>query len=128
MYPRLFLLELDKQVTVASILRDTSLVPSFRRVSRGGIEKEQLRLLDNSLSHIILPQIGDRWTWNLESSGNALNLLKKGVLVLDEPKDNSGSSSSSLYGSNNEDQDVSGDEEKKADENIADAEVVEKQA
>ncbi|GKG66732.1 hypothetical protein Tco_0713021, partial [Tanacetum coccineum] len=27
--------------------------------------------------------------------------------------------------SNNEDQDVSGDEEKKADENIADAEVVE---
>ncbi|GKE21387.1 RNA-directed DNA polymerase, eukaryota [Tanacetum coccineum] len=69
MYPRLFLLELDKQVTVASKLRDTSLVSSFRRVPRGGIEEEQLRLLDNSLSHIILPQISDRWTWNLESSG-----------------------------------------------------------
>ena len=55
MYPRLFLLELDKQVTVASKLRDTSLVSSFRRVPRGGIEEEQLRLLDNSLSHIILP-------------------------------------------------------------------------
>nr|GEW29186.1 RNA-directed DNA polymerase, eukaryota [Tanacetum cinerariifolium] len=41
----------------------------FRRVPRGGIKEEHLRLLDNSLSHIILPQISDRWTWNLESSG-----------------------------------------------------------
>nr|GEX22155.1 hypothetical protein [Tanacetum cinerariifolium] len=41
----------------------------FRRVPRGGIKEEQLRLLDNSLSHIILPEISDRWTWNLESSG-----------------------------------------------------------
>nr|GEW32125.1 RNA-directed DNA polymerase, eukaryota, reverse transcriptase zinc-binding domain protein [Tanacetum cinerariifolium] len=42
MYPTLFLLELDKQVTVASKLRDTSLVSSLE---------------------------DDRWTWNLESSG-----------------------------------------------------------
>ncbi|GJU67022.1 hypothetical protein Tco_1253281 [Tanacetum coccineum] len=42
--------------------------------------------------------------------------------VPDEPKDNSGSSSSSLSGSNDEVQDVSSDEENKADENKADAE------
>ncbi|GKF90601.1 hypothetical protein Tco_0274302 [Tanacetum coccineum] len=48
--------------------------------------------------------------------------------VPDEPKDNFGSSSSSLSGSDDEDQDVFSDEEKKADENNADAEVAEKQA
>nr|GEY13437.1 hypothetical protein [Tanacetum cinerariifolium] len=53
--------ELDKQVTIAYKLRDTSLVLSFRKAPRGGI--------DNSLGHIILPQINDRWIWNLESSG-----------------------------------------------------------
>ncbi|GJY56609.1 hypothetical protein Tco_0455724 [Tanacetum coccineum] len=36
------LLKLDKQVIVASKLRDTSLVSSFRRAPRGGIEEEQL--------------------------------------------------------------------------------------
>ncbi|GJT89316.1 hypothetical protein Tco_1071033 [Tanacetum coccineum] len=48
--------------------------------------------------------------------------------VPDEPKDNSGSSSSSLYWSDNEVQDVSKDEENKAEENKANAEVAEKQA
>nr|GEW16559.1 hypothetical protein [Tanacetum cinerariifolium] len=48
--------------------------------------------------------------------------------VLDEPKDNSDSLSSSLSASDNEFQDVSSDEKNNADENKADAEVVEKQA
>ncbi|GJX54287.1 hypothetical protein Tco_0282656 [Tanacetum coccineum] len=48
--------------------------------------------------------------------------------VLDDPKDNSGSSSSSLSGSDDEVQDVSSDKKNKADENKADAEVAEKQA
>ncbi|GKA87405.1 hypothetical protein Tco_0809169, partial [Tanacetum coccineum] len=48
--------------------------------------------------------------------------------VLDEPKDNSGSSSSSLYGSDDEVQDVSSDEKNKVNESKADAKVVEKQA
>ncbi|GJZ66456.1 hypothetical protein Tco_0623152 [Tanacetum coccineum] len=43
--------------------------------------------------------------------------------VLDEPKDNSGSSSNSLSGSDDEVQDVSSDEENKADENKVNAEV-----
>nr|GEZ42472.1 RNA-directed DNA polymerase, eukaryota [Tanacetum cinerariifolium] len=70
LYPILFLLDLDTQVTVASKLRDTSLVSSFRRAPRGGIEEEQLRLLDNCLGHILLPQISDRWIWNLEASSD----------------------------------------------------------
>ncbi|GKE24983.1 hypothetical protein Tco_1436495 [Tanacetum coccineum] len=49
------LLKQDKQVTVASKLRDTSLVSSFRRAPRGGIEEEHLWLLDASLGHIFLP-------------------------------------------------------------------------
>ncbi|GJV43990.1 retrovirus-related pol polyprotein from transposon TNT 1-94 [Tanacetum coccineum] len=44
-----------------------------------------------------------------------------------EPKDNSGSSSSSLYRSNDEVQDISSNEKNKVDENKADAEVAEKQ-
>ncbi|GJW77395.1 hypothetical protein Tco_0139077 [Tanacetum coccineum] len=48
--------------------------------------------------------------------------------VPNEPKDNFGSSSNSLSGSDDEVQDVSSDEKNKADENKADAEVAEKQA
>ncbi|GJU40376.1 hypothetical protein Tco_1193333 [Tanacetum coccineum] len=48
--------------------------------------------------------------------------------VLDELKDNSGSSSSSLSGSDDEVQDVSSDEENKAVKNKADVEVTNKQA
>ncbi|GJQ93603.1 hypothetical protein Tco_0004742 [Tanacetum coccineum] len=48
--------------------------------------------------------------------------------VSDEPKDNSGSSSSSLSGSDDEGQEVSSNVENKADKNKTDVEVAEKQA
>ncbi|GKF01359.1 hypothetical protein Tco_0028282, partial [Tanacetum coccineum] len=70
LYPKVFRLELEKHVTVASKLMDMSLISSFRRSPRGGIEKDQFRLLRASVSHILLPQINDRWVWNLESSGD----------------------------------------------------------
>ncbi|GJR53713.1 RNA-directed DNA polymerase, eukaryota, partial [Tanacetum coccineum] len=66
--PRAFRLELEKHVTVASKLRDMSLISSFRRASRGGTEEDQFRLLRASVAHILLPQINDSWVWNLESS------------------------------------------------------------
>ncbi|GKC86090.1 RNA-directed DNA polymerase, eukaryota, reverse transcriptase zinc-binding domain protein [Tanacetum coccineum] len=69
LYPRLFLLELNKQVTVADKLREPSLTSTFRRAPRGGLEEEQLRQLEASLGHILLSQANDRWVWNLESSG-----------------------------------------------------------
>ncbi|GJW92169.1 RNA-directed DNA polymerase, eukaryota [Tanacetum coccineum] len=69
-YPRLFLLELDKNISIADNLRDTSLISSFRRMPRGGIEEDQVTRLRNSLDHVILSQSLDRWVWNLESSGD----------------------------------------------------------
>ncbi|GJV02398.1 RNA-directed DNA polymerase, eukaryota [Tanacetum coccineum] len=69
LYPRVFRLKLEKHVTVASKLMDMSLISSFRRSPRGGIKKDQFRLLRASVSHILLPQINDRWVC-LESSGD----------------------------------------------------------
>ena len=61
LFPRLFLLELNPHVTVANKLNEPSLVSSFRRAPRGGLEEEQLRQLEDSLSQILLPQANDRW-------------------------------------------------------------------
>ncbi|GKF27524.1 hypothetical protein Tco_0093866, partial [Tanacetum coccineum] len=69
LYPRVFRLELEEHVTVASKLRDMSLMSSFRRAPRGGIEEDQFRLLRASVAHILLPRINDRWVWNLEWPG-----------------------------------------------------------
>ncbi|GKC70999.1 hypothetical protein Tco_1116882 [Tanacetum coccineum] len=82
LYPRLFLLELNKQVTVADKLREPSLTSTFRRAPRGGLEEEQLRQLEASLGHILLSQANDRRVWNLESSDKLptrLNLSLRGV-------------------------------------------------
>ncbi|GKE22823.1 hypothetical protein Tco_1434335 [Tanacetum coccineum] len=70
LYPIVFRLELEKHVTVASKLRDMSLISSFRRSPRGGIKEDQFQVLRASVAHILLPQISDRWVWNLESSGD----------------------------------------------------------
>ncbi|GJX96249.1 RNA-directed DNA polymerase, eukaryota, partial [Tanacetum coccineum] len=70
MFPRLFSLETDKNISVAAKLRDTSLIESFRRLPRSGLEEEQLRLLITNTSDIMLPNISDRWCWQLDSSGD----------------------------------------------------------
>ncbi|GJZ37690.1 RNA-directed DNA polymerase, eukaryota [Tanacetum coccineum] len=70
-YPRLYFLELDKHVSVASKLRANSLISSFRRSPRSGIEEEQLLLLISNTSSVILPNISDRWSWLLDPSGDS---------------------------------------------------------
>ncbi|GKA64624.1 hypothetical protein Tco_0764331 [Tanacetum coccineum] len=40
-YPRLFLLKLNKNITVAAKMRDSTLISSFRRAPRGGNEEAQ---------------------------------------------------------------------------------------
>nr|GEX40235.1 RNA-directed DNA polymerase, eukaryota [Tanacetum cinerariifolium] len=70
LFPRLYLLESNKCCSVAAKLRDSSLVSSFRRPPRGGIEDDQLRLLEGTISPVLLSQSSDRWTWRLESSGD----------------------------------------------------------
>ncbi|GJR46872.1 hypothetical protein Tco_1314975 [Tanacetum coccineum] len=65
LYPRLYSLELDKHYSVAAKLWDSTLISSFRRAPRGGIEEEQLQLLVASTSSIVLPQISNRWVWSI---------------------------------------------------------------
>ncbi|GKB86217.1 RNA-directed DNA polymerase, eukaryota, partial [Tanacetum coccineum] len=69
-HPRLFLLKLNKNITVASKMRDPTLISSFRRAPRGGNEEVQFQILRDSLANVLLPQINDHWVWNLESSGD----------------------------------------------------------
>ncbi|GJV54697.1 hypothetical protein Tco_1455702 [Tanacetum coccineum] len=70
MYPRLYFLELNKHVSVASKLRANSLISSFRQSPRSGIEEEKLLLLISNTSSVILPNISDRWSWLLDPSGD----------------------------------------------------------
>ncbi|GKC29764.1 hypothetical protein Tco_1037058 [Tanacetum coccineum] len=68
-FPRLYALECNKQVSVAVKLSEGSLTDSFRREPRGGIEEEQLLLLSNKLASVTLANSNDRWIWLLDSSG-----------------------------------------------------------
>nr|GEW84467.1 hypothetical protein [Tanacetum cinerariifolium] len=68
-YPRLYALKCAKHVTVAAKLSDSSLIDSFRRPPRGGVEEEQLLGLIDNIDSVILSNSNDRWVWSLESSG-----------------------------------------------------------
>nr|GEU49936.1 zinc finger, CCHC-type [Tanacetum cinerariifolium] len=68
-FPWLYALEGDKHASVAAKFGDSSLVNSFRRASRGGVEEEQLQLLVDKLAPVVLSNLNDRWVWTLESSG-----------------------------------------------------------
>ncbi|GJZ10117.1 RNA-directed DNA polymerase, eukaryota [Tanacetum coccineum] len=46
-----------------------SLSHSFRRPPRGGAEEEQFKALQSCVFDLLLPQMGDRWVWSLNSSG-----------------------------------------------------------
>ncbi|GKF22292.1 RNA-directed DNA polymerase, eukaryota [Tanacetum coccineum] len=67
---RLYSLELDKSCSVVVKVRDTSLIASFRRPPREGIEVDQLRLLGDIISSIALSNSNDRWLWRLDSAGD----------------------------------------------------------
>ncbi|GJR01675.1 RNA-directed DNA polymerase, eukaryota [Tanacetum coccineum] len=68
-FPRLYALECDKKVTVAMKLTNCYLIDSFRRPPRGGIEEDQLGLLVDKLTLVILTNSNDRWIWSLDSAG-----------------------------------------------------------
>ncbi|GJU58776.1 hypothetical protein Tco_1236542 [Tanacetum coccineum] len=63
-------LESSKDVTVSSKIGDTSLVCSFRRIPRGGIEQNQFDSLVELVRSVTIVPSADRWNWNLESTGN----------------------------------------------------------
>ncbi|GJT70492.1 putative ribonuclease H-like domain-containing protein [Tanacetum coccineum] len=58
-----------KDVTVSSKIGDTSLVCSFRRIPRGGIEQNQFDSLVELVRSVTIVPSADRWNWNLESTG-----------------------------------------------------------
>ncbi|GJU32291.1 hypothetical protein Tco_1175880 [Tanacetum coccineum] len=68
-YPRLYFLELNKHASVASKLSNNSITDSFQRLSRGGVEEEQLALLNSKTSIVSLSNLCDRWIWRLDSLG-----------------------------------------------------------
>nr|GEV01414.1 RNA-directed DNA polymerase, eukaryota, reverse transcriptase zinc-binding domain protein [Tanacetum cinerariifolium] len=59
---------IDKSYSVTIKVRDTSLIASFRRPPRGGIEVDQLRILGDIISLIVLSNSNDRWLWRLDSA------------------------------------------------------------
>ncbi|GKA23525.1 RNA-directed DNA polymerase, eukaryota, partial [Tanacetum coccineum] len=69
-FPRLYALESNRDVTVAAKIRDSSLLGSFRRDPREGIEQEQLLLLVEKVNPVILSNSRVRWVWSLNSTGD----------------------------------------------------------
>ncbi|GJY96657.1 RNA-directed DNA polymerase, eukaryota [Tanacetum coccineum] len=61
---------IDKSCSVAVKVRDLSLISTFRRPPRGGVEEDQLRLLGDIISSIVLSNSNDRWIWRLDSAGD----------------------------------------------------------
>nr|GEY54659.1 RNA-directed DNA polymerase, eukaryota [Tanacetum cinerariifolium] len=68
-FPRLYTLESCKRITVGEKMRQSSLEFSFRRNTRGGVEQEQLGDLVTWMHDVSLSPMADRWTWELENSG-----------------------------------------------------------
>ncbi|GJR28708.1 retrotransposon protein, putative, ty1-copia subclass [Tanacetum coccineum] len=69
-FPRVYALEMCKDITVASKVSLHSFVSSFRRSPRGGVEHHQFEELMSLVSDIRLVPMADRWSWNLSSSGD----------------------------------------------------------
>nr|GEU97668.1 RNA-directed DNA polymerase, eukaryota, reverse transcriptase zinc-binding domain protein [Tanacetum cinerariifolium] len=82
MFPRLFALETDKKISVASKLGSTSLEVSFRRLVRDGVERQQLIDLNLLTGSILLSSSKDRWICDL--SGDCEFCVKVARTKLDD--------------------------------------------
>nr|GEV76245.1 RNA-directed DNA polymerase, eukaryota, reverse transcriptase zinc-binding domain protein [Tanacetum cinerariifolium] len=68
-YSRLYALKSVKHVSIADKLGDVSLIDSFRRAPRDGLEEEQYLSLVDLVDSVILSNSNDRWVWTLDSAG-----------------------------------------------------------
>nr|GEV15645.1 RNA-directed DNA polymerase, eukaryota [Tanacetum cinerariifolium] len=66
LFPRIYALESFKDCTVASKLQ-SSVSHSLRRDVRGGVESSQIVQLEEIIGTVILSNMEDRWTWDLNS-------------------------------------------------------------
>ena len=81
LFPRLYALELSKSVSVAKKIQN-SVVSSFRRPVRGGIESFQMEQLLEMLTSVILSDSRDRWVWDL--NGNGVFCVRDARCLIDE--------------------------------------------
>nr|GFA46394.1 hypothetical protein [Tanacetum cinerariifolium] len=65
-FPRIYNLEVNKQIDVASKMTQVSLSASFRRCSRGGAEEAQMLDLMSLTDNVFLGDMNDRWFWDLD--------------------------------------------------------------
>nr|GEV53302.1 tubulin alpha-2 chain [Tanacetum cinerariifolium] len=104
LFPRLYALETQKKIDVASKLSHLGLDVSFRRSRRGGVEIQQFEHMEEKVEGCILADMMDIWFWALEGSGEfTITSVRKmiGDFMLPEEK-NSDSNSASIcqfYGS-----------------------------
>nr|GEX10206.1 RNA-directed DNA polymerase, eukaryota [Tanacetum cinerariifolium] len=69
-FPRLYVLETNKKVSVGDKLKDFRLDSLFRRKARGGIEQVQYEKLFDMVNSISLIPKNDRYVWSLSNSGD----------------------------------------------------------
>nr|GEW55155.1 RNA-directed DNA polymerase, eukaryota [Tanacetum cinerariifolium] len=68
-FPRLYALETQKKIDVASKFSHSGLDVSFRCPPRGGVELQQFEHMKEKVEGCILADMMDRWFWALEGSG-----------------------------------------------------------
>nr|GFB95718.1 RNA-directed DNA polymerase, eukaryota, reverse transcriptase zinc-binding domain protein [Tanacetum cinerariifolium] len=68
-FPRVYALELCKDITVASKVTQRSLVCSLRRRPRGRVQQQQFEELLTLINGVHLVPMGDQWTWKLSNPG-----------------------------------------------------------
>nr|GFA81505.1 RNA-directed DNA polymerase, eukaryota, reverse transcriptase zinc-binding domain protein [Tanacetum cinerariifolium] len=69
LFPRLYALELVKNISVANKMAQPSVEYSFRRNIRGGAEQVQMASLLSLLEGLILLNMIDRWMWSISGNG-----------------------------------------------------------
>nr|GEZ21415.1 RNA-directed DNA polymerase, eukaryota, reverse transcriptase zinc-binding domain protein [Tanacetum cinerariifolium] len=69
LFPRLYALETQKKIDVASKLSHSGLDVSFRRPPRGGVKIQQFEHMKEKVEGCILVDMMDRWFWALKGSG-----------------------------------------------------------
>ena len=69
-FPRLYVLETCKQISIADKLRYASINSSFRRLPTGGAESEQYHELGSRLAFIDLTRMHDRWVWSFSGTSD----------------------------------------------------------
>ncbi|GKE12823.1 hypothetical protein Tco_1416374 [Tanacetum coccineum] len=68
-FPRVFALELCKNMNVADKARQRNPFQTFRRIPRGGVEQDQFQQIDQILRTVTLNSNKDSWVWELDKSG-----------------------------------------------------------